>query len=870
MNKSYLSILTALVVLLSVGCSSNKSSTSTPDITLEIDEPVEIEPREYNPSHTRTNDLLHTTLDVSFDWEKQYLNGKANLILTPYFYPTNELVLDAKGFDVHKVAIVENGKKTDLTYEYDDLQIVVNLGKTYTINDTFEVFIDYTAKPNELEAGGSAAITSDKGLYFINPLGEEENKPQQIWTQGETEASSCWFPTIDKPNERCTQELTMTVQDRFVTLSNGLMVNSLKNEDGTRSDTWKLDIPHAPYLFMMGIGEFAVVKDKWRDVEVNYYVEPEYAEYADDIFGNTPEMMEFFSTKLGVDFPWPKYSQIVIRDFVSGAMENTTAVTFLEQIQMTDREMLDGDLEYIVAHELFHHWFGDLVTCESWANLPLNEAFANYSEYLWMEYKYGKAEAEAHRYSELQGYLREAESKREPLIRYYHNDKEDMFDAHSYNKGGLTLHMLRKVVGDDAFFKSLQLYLNDNAYTSVEIHNLRLAFEEVTGQDLNWFFNQYFLGAGHAELSVQYGFDAEESVVSVGIEQLQDLNEFPLYEFPLRIDIHLSNGTVITEEIWLSKKMEWFDFKVPSLPKLVNVDPERILLAQWDDSKVTSEYVYQFKVAKSYREKLEALRKLSANQDDYEPALNALITAMDDDYYGLREFAIKNVSLDNEEKLATIKKKLTALAKNDEEATVRSAAVSKLDAFEDKELVSLFKTTANDRSYAVLSASLLGIFHLDEKDALKMAEMYEKEKNASILTTLSVMYAESGEADKMGFYEAKIDEATGFTKYSLLSDYGDFLSRMDKNTVMSALPTLKDSGLNGNPWWVRYAATSSIWTIVQAYREAQSDAANSNSPLASLDANDLQEVIDAGLAAIEEIREKETNNIAKMRYMQYQ
>ncbi|MGA0232728.1 MAG: M1 family metallopeptidase, partial [Saprospiraceae bacterium] len=339
----------------------------------------------YRASATRKHDLLHTKLELSFDWEKQYVNGKAELTLRPFFYPTDQLVLDAKVFDIHSVTMDGNM----LEYDYDLQKLSINLGRKFTRDEKYTIQIDYTAKPNEGPSGGSAAITSDKGLFFINPLADNPNKPRQIWTQGETENSSRWFPTIDKPNERCSQEIYVTVDASFSTLSNGILVNSTPNPDGTRTDYWKQDAPHAPYLFMLGIGEYAVVKEEWNGKPLMYYVEQEFEDDAKAIFNHTPEMLSFFSEKLNYNYPWDKYAQIVCRDYVSGAMENTGAVVFGEFVQKTTRELLDSNNDDIVAHELIHHWFGDLVTCESWSNLSLNEGFATYGEYMWREYKYG-------------------------------------------------------------------------------------------------------------------------------------------------------------------------------------------------------------------------------------------------------------------------------------------------------------------------------------------------------------------------------------------------------------------------------------------------------------------------------------------------
>ncbi|HLZ88427.1 MAG TPA: M1 family aminopeptidase, partial [Puia sp.] len=335
----------------------------------------------YRATATRYDDLIHTKLEVKFDYDKSYMYGKAWVTLKPHFYPTDTVALDAKGMDIHSVAIEREGKTSPLKYDYDGMVLRVHLDKVYRYTEKYTLFIDYTAKPNELKVKGSAAITDAKGLYFINPKGEDKNKPTQIWTQGETEANSVWFPTIDKPNQKTTEEIYMTVPSKYVTLSNGLMVGQKENGDGTRTDHWKMDLPHASYLFFMGVGDYAIVKDSYKGKDVNYYVEKQYAPVARRIFGNTPEMIAFYSRITGIDYAWPKYDQIVGRDYVSGAMENTTCTLHGEAAQQDARELTDGNgWEDVIAHELFHQWFGDLVTTESWSNITLNESFADYSE----------------------------------------------------------------------------------------------------------------------------------------------------------------------------------------------------------------------------------------------------------------------------------------------------------------------------------------------------------------------------------------------------------------------------------------------------------------------------------------------------------
>ena len=259
-------LLLLLIPIFIYSCKNTEKVVEAPKV-YNIDT-IQITPPDffgYQETATKEFDLIHTRLDVRFDWEKQYLYGKANLTLSPWFFPTDSLVLDAKGFDLHQVGLISNDKGfEELPHEYDGAKLNVQLDKTYERGDTLIIFVDYTAKPNELEAGGSKAITSDKGLYFINPLGLEPGKPRQIWTQGETEASSCWFPTIDKPNQNTTQEILMTVDSQFVTLSNGLLIQSTLNGDGTRTDHWEQTLPHAPYLFMMTVGDFAKVDTSWQ------------------------------------------------------------------------------------------------------------------------------------------------------------------------------------------------------------------------------------------------------------------------------------------------------------------------------------------------------------------------------------------------------------------------------------------------------------------------------------------------------------------------------------------------------------------------------------------------------------------------------
>ncbi|MCF8325164.1 MAG: M1 family metallopeptidase, partial [Leadbetterella sp.] len=378
-------------------------------------------------------DLLHTDLKIKPIWANQTLEGTAILSLKPYFYDQESLVLNAKGFLIGSVQI---GQKT-VKYDYDNEFLSITLPKKYTRKDTLLVSIRYVAQPEKIASSGSDAIVSDKGLYFVNPLNIPNGLPKQLWTQGETQANSCWFPTIDTPNQNHTQDIYLTIEKNFTTLSNGLLVDTKIHENGTKTDHWQMKTPHAVYLTMIAAGNFKKVLDStFKRFEVSYYVEPEYEENAIDIFGRTPEMISFFEKILGVNYQWAKYAQIPVRKYVSGAMENTTATVHSKTLLKNGNQLIDGNDDGVIAHELFHHWFGDYVTCESWSHLPLNESFANYSEFLWATQKYGKDEGDLVYINALQDYLYEASQKQVPLIRFDYLSKEDMFDAHSYQKGG--------------------------------------------------------------------------------------------------------------------------------------------------------------------------------------------------------------------------------------------------------------------------------------------------------------------------------------------------------------------------------------------------------------------------------------------------
>lgn len=811
-------VLISTSALLIYSCKPTQT-INLPEQVVEINNPNALPTQPiYNASTTRDFDLLHTKLDVKFNWDKTYLYGKAELTLKPYFFETNKLALNARGFDVNKVQLAANGTFSDLKYAYDGLFINIDLDKTYKRTDTLKIFIDYTAKPNELEAGGSNAITSDKGLYFINPNGSEKDKPQQIWTQGETQSSSAWFPTIDSPNERCTGEIAITIEEKYKTLSNGILTHQEINGNGTRTDFWEMNQPHAPYLFMMAIGEFAVVKDKWRTIDVDYFVEKEYEDDAMAIFGLTPEMLEFYSKRLGVDYPWKKYSQVVVRDYVSGAMENTTAVIHGDFVQQTKRELIDGSAgEDVIAHELFHHWFGDLVTCESWANLPLNESFATYGEYLWNEYKYGLDHADYGLQNDLNVYLQDAQDGQKDMIRFDYEAREDMFDGHTYQKGGRILHMLRNYLGDDAFFESLKYYLNKHQFTDVEMHEFRMACEDVTGKDLNWFFNQWFYASGHPVLNINYDYDDASKTQIVSIEQQQDFRKTPLYKLPVKIDIYV-DGKVESHTVNADEARNTFTFQVSAKPNLVNVEADKILLCEKiDNKKDLQEWVFMYNNAPKYLDRYEALSALANLTDNF--ATKTIVKALDDKYENIRKLAIRSLKNAVDSHNLEVKDKLLGIAKNDPKTRVRGDAIYALAKYYkgDDNLNELFVDGLKNDSYTIISRSLAALAGTDKEAAMKNAKALEKETNSSISSAVASVYEMHGGAEQHAFFKEKYATLEGYGKYSFVSSYGNYLKNQNDETLNDAMPILEEITLNEKAWWVRMAGINVVAELENNY-----------------------------------------------------
>jgi len=770
--------------------------------------------QQYQESRERKFDLLHTSLELKFDYDSQIVNGSAVLLLKPYFFEQNILELDAKDYEIHEVWQMEGEEHKPLDIQYNQQVLSVQLPRVYTANDTLEIGIRYTARPNENSGMGSSAILDNKGLYFINPE-KAEGKPVQIWTQGETEHNSKWYPTIDSPNERATHDIRLTVEEKYITISNGKLASQQLNADGTRTDHWEMDQPHAPYLTAIVVGEFASVQDSLGDLPLRYLVEKQYEKGAKEVFKNTPEMISFFSDLLGVDFPWTKYDQVVVRDFVSGAMENTTISIFMEGLNLDEREAIDSEWDYIIAHELFHQWFGNYVTLESWSNLPLNEAFADYSEYLWTEYKEGKDKADMQHIVALEGYLAEAQEKQEDLIRFYYEDKEDMFDRHSYAKGGRILHMLRRYLGDEAFFASLQHYLERHAYSSVEVHDLRLAFEKVTGKDLNWFFNQWFLSSGHPVLDIQFDYSQPENVL-LTISQKQDLNNTPLYQIPFKVSWYKGEERRETYFV-LNQAVQQFALENGSGTDLVLFDESLEILTEKHTRHGRQYFEKQAVMSQAGIARYEALDSLSNNYPFDKYMADLFFEALNDDFSSIRELALAktrthldSLTLSEEEE-----ERVLAMAEGDPDNKVRAEAIELLDKIGKDKYAPLFNRLVNDSSYYVAGAALSAYLGNENNSGREnLVNRFLKENNIQLLVPLADYMTNVKDPDRGEWFHSRLESLSGESLYYFIGYYGDYFARLSEIDHGPAIENLYGLAKSHQANYIRLAAFQALFGFI--------------------------------------------------------
>ena len=458
----------------------------------------------YNPD--RPGQVEHIALDLAFDIPNKSYSGSCKVQIMPVIDGVKSLKLDAVDLAIKSVKVA-NAKQD---FDYDGEQLKVALKTPTVAQKLLTLTIDYAVK------------NPQRGIYFIGPDEHYPDKPTQVWTQGEDEDSRFWFPCFDYPGQLATSEIRVRVPKKFKVVSNGALVSS-ETDGSDKIYHWKLDKVHPSYLMTLAIGEFEEIKDQWKDKPVNYYFEKGRKAEAKLTMGKTPQMIEALSKWFGYDYPFSNYDQVCVSDFIFGGMENTTTTLLTDRCMIDKRAALDNArAETLVAHELAHQWFGDLIVINHWSQAWVKEGAATYSEVLWVEETLGQDEAFYYHLNHARAYLSEDKSRyRRPLVTHIYREAIELYDRHIYEKGSCIYHMIRMELGDALFTKALSTLLTDNAHTTVETIDLLRAIDKATGRNLRYLFDQYVYRGGHPDYKVSYSWDADSNLAKLTITQTQ-------------------------------------------------------------------------------------------------------------------------------------------------------------------------------------------------------------------------------------------------------------------------------------------------------------------------------------------------------------
>jgi aminopeptidase N len=647
--------------------------------------PPQAPPVQWPRSHDY--DVQNYRIEVGFDWAAKSVSGTTTITLRPFKSDMQEIEVDAGQMKINAVKLVTGAA---LKYRYDDGEhLFITFDKAYPANADLRIAIDYTATPQ-------------KGLTFITPTANDPARPNQIWSQGESQDNHYWFPCYDYPNDKATTELIAHVEDGYQVISNGVLVGSPPDpEKKTRAWHWKMDKPYSSYLVSIIVGKFAEVKDEVKGVPVVSYVYPSEVDNARLSYGKLAQMVSFFSERIGVDFPYAKYAQTTVRDF-GGGMENITATTLTDNSVHDKRAHLDVSSDSLIAHELAHSWFGDLLTCRDWGELWLNESFATFMEATWTEHDLGKADYLYEIYNNQQAALRAwAQGNRRPIVVKRYANPDALFDVYPYPRGGATINMIRFVLGEELFWRAINHYAKKHQYQNVETQNLVIAIEEATGQNLQWFFDEWLYKMGQPEFEIASTYDEAAKTVKLTVKQTQKADEarpwFQSPEFftmPVDIAITTTSGEHINR-VWIDAKDKEFTFNVDSKPLIVNFDRGNVLIKQVKFERPEEELAYQLLHDADVMGRVRAAVELKARKTTTAiPALSKAATA--DNFWAVRIEATRALAgLKNEAARPALIE-----AVNDKDSRIRREALRALGQYKDAKLADLFIRIINsDPSY---------------------------------------------------------------------------------------------------------------------------------------------------------------------------
>ena len=652
-------------------------------------------------ARSKDYDLQHSKIALKFDVDQKKVIGDVTHTLTILKDGTEKVWFDSVGLTIQSVTVNKSAAK----FESKEAQLIVPLPSAAKAGQKFDIEIKYEGKPT-------------KGLYFILPDKDYPDRPKQVWTQGESEDTRYYLPTYDYPNDRLTTETIITVPASWITVANGKLIGVADAGTGNKTWTWRENLPSSTYLITVVAGEFDEVKETWRGMPVTYYAPKDRGDRLKVSYSRTPQMLEFFSKNLGVDYPWEKYAQSMVDDFVAGGMENSSATTntsdSLRHVKLAP-EYTTGE-DPLIAHELGHQWFGDLVTCKDWGNIWLNEGFATFMERWWVEHYFPKDQIEYELWNDARDWMENPRLFVKPIVRHDFDDSGE-FDGNAYNKGGWVLYMLRYQIGEQAFFAGLKHYLEVNRGKNVVTADLTRAIEEATHINVDQFFSQWVYGAGAPRFDLAYTYDDAKHKLLLKVRQTQKLEgRVGLFTIPLKVEI-----TTASEKkeypITVSKAEEEFWLPADSAPTMVLFDKGGHYLKSADFHKEKKEWLYQVKNASETADRLDAVDALGKLKDDGD-AIAALGDALKND----KAWGVRATSADNlgSTKNPSAAKLLLAALDTTKEPWVRNRIVSALGNFkDDKDVLAKVSAVAKeDNSYRAQASALLALGKLKAPGAL--------------------------------------------------------------------------------------------------------------------------------------------------------
>jgi len=677
---------------------------------IQIQSSRELAAPRYIPSHDF--DTQNIKLDLRFDWEREQALGTETITLAPLLANLRQVELDAANMTFNSVKLSSGAP---LKFETDESQekLRITLDRPYQPNETLNLVIDYHTN-GVTTARGIAGF--GRGLTFIKPNPNDPKRPRQVWSQGETEYNHYWFPCYDHPNDFTTTEIIATVEKPLMVISNGKLLTTKENKDNTRTFDWKIEQPHATYLTSIVIGEYTAIESNYAGIPVISYVYPDQLTEGRLTTSRLPEMVKFFSEKTGVKYPYAKYAQTMTRDF-GGGMENISATTQTDNMIHDARTELDQTSDGLQSHELAHQWFGDYVTCRSWADIWLNESFATYFQAMWDEHSLGHDDF---LYRDVRGnqdtYYRDwARGLRRPIVTENYANPDAVFDNYAYPRGGAVLHMLRKTLGEENWWRAINHYLTKYAHQPVSTEQFRIAIEEATGQSMDSFFDQWLYRMGHPVFRVTQTYDPATKTLTLKIKQEQkpDSNyaypQATLFQTPVEIEIGTASGGRVERVIIEPKEEQSFTFQVDAEPQLVNFDYGDTLIKELHFDKPTNALIYQLNRDEDVMGRMWALGQLSERRKDKSTAAaekeliaKSIATSLaQDKFWGMRfedAAALQDATGD------AVKTALLAATK-DKNPRVRARAIQALGALKDPTLVTTYQDALDDESYGVIRAA---------------------------------------------------------------------------------------------------------------------------------------------------------------------